>query len=95
MGGDVSLKRAIESVCERVCRRRPRCVRDPRTQLVNATRPIVLVVHLRDDDLWRAGERGARRRTGAAVVDGRCDALEQRSLIDLADRQAVGAFVHE
>src|SRR6478735_3686702 len=53
--GDVPPERALESARERLRRRRTRRMRRPDSELVHASGIVVLVVHLRHDDLWHTG----------------------------------------
>jgi hypothetical protein len=89
------LERELESACQRIDRWRARCVCDTDPEVANASGPIVLVVHLGDDDLGRAGQGRGGRGARAAVMDDGGDACEEDVLIHLADGQAVGLVVHE
>src|SRR6266540_5422783 len=64
--------------------------RGPDSEILDSSRPVMLVVHLGDDDLGRTGQRGQGRGARATVVDDGRDPFEQRLQVGLADGQAVG-----
>jgi hypothetical protein len=64
-------------------------------QRVDSLRPVVLIVVIRDHDLWRAGERRCGRRSRAAVVRDGSNAREQCVHVDLADREAVSFVLNK
>ena len=90
--GDLRCERARQ---RRGQRRRGRCGRVGGTdaELADPAGAVVLVVMLRGDDLRCAGARGRRGRAGAAVMDDRGNPREQRLVVDVADREAIGAGV--
>jgi hypothetical protein len=55
--------------------------------------PVVLVVHLRNDDMRSARRRGKSRGACTAVMDDCCDMLEERLKVDLVDGEAAGIVV--
>jgi hypothetical protein len=59
------------------------CVRRTNIQCVDSPRPVVLIVVVRNHDLWYAGERGYRRCARAAMVHNGSNAQEQRIHVTL------------
>ena len=88
------MKRANESGRQRLSRRTTGCVRCSDAQALDLSCPVVLIVDLRDGDLRCAGQSGDRRGAGAAVMDDRGGALEERLQIDFIDGEAVGLVVN-
>jgi hypothetical protein len=58
---------------------------DANSELMNALRPIVLVIVLRDYDLGHAGSGRGSRGTGAAMVDNPRHTFEQSLVVDIVD----------
>jgi hypothetical protein len=92
-GSHVGLEGVIERARQRLRGRCDGWVRASDSELVHSSCEVVLVMVLRDDDLGCSGSRGCGRRARAAVVYDRRYPPEQRLLVDLADREAVGAIV--
>ena len=61
-------------------------MRDTDSELLHALGKVVLVVVLRDHNLWRSRSRRGGRGAGATVVNDSGHSLEQRLLVDLVDR---------
>src|SRR5262245_46899662 len=94
-GSHVGLKCMLESARQRLGSRSGMCVRGADAEVVDALGPVVLVVVLGDNDLWRAGSCSCGSGARTTMVDDGCNPLEQLLMVDLADCQAVGFIVNE
>lgn len=68
-GSHVRLESMSESVHQRASGWCAGCVRDSNTEVVDSLCPVVLIVHLGDDDLGSTGKRRDRCGPRSAVMD--------------------------
>lgn len=70
-------------------------MRSAYAELLDSLCKVVLVIHLRDDDLGSTSKRGKGCGACTAVMDNRRHPFEQRLQIGFADDQAVGFVIHD